>query len=207
MEKKYVLRGRFCVFCGKKKDTHLKLPSLPSPTGICLSLHHPSAPEALIERIKFVTMKFSAILFTTLFATASAFAPATSGKAAFTARYVATDPEVSTGPSTDPVDKTLTGIDDAAEHDVFDPHAGNNPALTRNNNDEVWVPQVRACDMNVPSISSFLHVISVFASTFERCLFDAQFQLYVPSYQCIDTPHSFLRISEFFITNENISLR
>ena len=116
-------------------------------TGICLSLHHPSAPEALIERIKFVTMKFSAILFTTLFATASAFAPATSGKAAFTARYVATDPEVSTGPSTDPVDKTLTGIDDAAEHDVFDPHAGNNPALTRNNNDEVWVPQVRACDM------------------------------------------------------------
>lgn len=87
-------------------------------------------------------MKFSAIFLTTLLSTASAFSPsvAFNGRAA-TARYVATDPETSTGPSTDPVDKTLAGIDDAAEHDVFDPHAGSEPALTRNNNDEVWVSQ------------------------------------------------------------------
>jgi hypothetical protein len=87
------------------------------------------------------TMKFSAILLTSLLTAANAFSPSTQGRA-FTARYVATEPEVSTGPSTDPVDKTLTGIDDDAEHDVFDPHAGVDPALTRNNKDEVWVSQV-----------------------------------------------------------------
>ena len=87
-------------------------------------------------------MKFSAVLLTTILSTASAFTPSSSGKA-FTARNVATEPEVATGPSTDPVDKTLKGIDDAAEYDVFDPLGGNGPALTRNNIDELWVPQVR----------------------------------------------------------------
>lgn len=87
------------------------------------------------------TMKFSAVLITSLLTAASAFSPSSQGRA-FTARNVATDPEVSSGPSTDPVDKTLTGIDDDAAHDVFDPHAGNDPALTRNNKDEVWVSQV-----------------------------------------------------------------
>ncbi len=86
-------------------------------------------------------MKFSAVLISTLFTAASAFSPSSQGRA-FTARYVATEPEVSAGPSTDPVDKTLKGIDDAATHDVFDPLSGNGPALTRNNNEEVWVPQV-----------------------------------------------------------------
>jgi hypothetical protein len=39
-----------------------------------------------------------------------------------------------------PVDKTLQSVD--ADPNVFDPTSGENPALTRNNNDEVWVPQV-----------------------------------------------------------------
>jgi hypothetical protein len=39
------------------------------------------------------------------------------------------------------VDKTLQSVD--ADANVFDPTSGENPALTRNNNDEVWVPQVR----------------------------------------------------------------
>ena len=105
-------------------------------------------------------MKFSAIFLTTLLSTASAFSPsvAFNGRAA-TARYVATDPETSTGPSTDPVDKTLAGIDDAAEHDVFDPHAGSEPALTRNNNDEVWVSQVRI---------SFRYAVLLFCFTLEE---------------------------------------
>jgi hypothetical protein len=37
------------------------------------------------------------------------------------------------------VDRTMQGIDAAG---AFDPTAGENPALTRNNKDEVWVPQV-----------------------------------------------------------------
>jgi ABC-type transport system substrate-binding protein len=47
------------------------------------------------------------------------------------------------------VDKTLHGVD--ADPNVFDPTSGENPAVTRNNKDEVWVPQVyntiqqRAC--------------------------------------------------------------
>lgn len=39
------------------------------------------------------------------------------------------------------VDHSLKGIDDGAAHDVFDPTAGDNAALKRNNKDDVWVPQ------------------------------------------------------------------
>ena len=87
-------------------------------------------------------MRFSAILLSTLVTAASAFSPSTTGRAAFTSLNVATEPEVSAGPSQDPVDKTLNGIDDGANHDIFDPQAGDKPALIRNNNEEVWVPQV-----------------------------------------------------------------
>ena len=41
----------------------------------------------------------------------------------------------------DPVDKSMRGID--KEPSTFDPTAGDSPALKRNNNDQVWVPQVR----------------------------------------------------------------
>jgi hypothetical protein len=40
----------------------------------------------------------------------------------------------------EPVDKSLKGID--SDESTFDPTTGGNAALTRNNNDEVWVPQV-----------------------------------------------------------------
>ena len=40
----------------------------------------------------------------------------------------------------DPVDKSLRGIDAEGS---YDPIEGDNAALTRNNNDEVWVQQVR----------------------------------------------------------------
>ncbi|KAG7359625.1 delta-aminolevulinic acid dehydratase [Nitzschia inconspicua] len=48
----------------------------------------------------------------------------------------------STGAATgnpDPVDKSMRGID--KEPSTFDPTAGENAALKRNNNDQVWVPQ------------------------------------------------------------------
>ena len=82
-------------------------------------------------------MKFSAILITALASTANAFAPSTNGRALFTTNLAA-----ESGPSQDPVDKTLKGIDDGADYDIFDPLGGAAPALIRNNNDEVWVPQV-----------------------------------------------------------------
>lgn len=72
------------------------------------------------------TMKFiTALTLSSIFAGASAFsavAPSNVG-------------------STQPVDKSLKGIDSA--EGVFDPTSGDNAALTRNNKDEVWVPQVR----------------------------------------------------------------
>jgi hypothetical protein len=44
------------------------------------------------------------------------------------------------GGSTEAVDKSLKGID--ADESAFDPVEGDNSALIRNNNGEVWVPQV-----------------------------------------------------------------
>lgn len=49
--------------------------------------------------------------------------------------------------SSDAVDRSLKGIDDAADHSVFDPLTGSRPALIRNNNEEVWVPQVTSTYM------------------------------------------------------------
>mmetsp|Transcript_111377 Transcript_111377/g.311270 ORF Transcript_111377/g.311270 Transcript_111377/m.311270 type:complete len:399 (-) Transcript_111377:53-1249(-) len=39
----------------------------------------------------------------------------------------------------EPVDRSLIGID--SDPDTFDPTSGESPALIRNNNDQVWVPQ------------------------------------------------------------------
>lgn len=50
------------------------------------------------------------------------------------------DTSVSAGGNSEPVDRSMKGIDSDAA--TFDPTTGNAPALTRNNKDEVWVPQV-----------------------------------------------------------------
>lgn len=71
-------------------------------------------------------MKLTAAVFAALVGTASAF----SATPAFTSNGNAA-----------PVDHSLKGIDDGADHNVFDPTTGDNPALQRNNKDEVWVPQ------------------------------------------------------------------
>jgi len=73
-------------------------------------------------------MKFSAIFLASLATTACAFTPA--------ARSM---PRTALFQSSDPVDKTMKGID--GDDSVFDPTGGPNPALTRNNNDEVWNQQ------------------------------------------------------------------
>lgn len=44
-------------------------------------------------------------------------------------------------PNLEPVDKTMSGL--PKETNAFDPTEGENAALQRNNNNEVWVPQVR----------------------------------------------------------------
>lgn len=86
-------------------------------------------------------MKFSAVLLATLAATASGFSPISTTSRPTFSLNVATEPEVAAGPSTDPVDKTLDGIDDDLSYDSFDPHSGDAPAMTRNNKDEVLVSQ------------------------------------------------------------------
>ncbi|EEC50511.1 predicted protein [Phaeodactylum tricornutum CCAP 1055/1] len=78
-------------------------------------------------------MRFSSIYIASMAVSVSAFmTPSpTSSTRANTALFGA--------PCFDPVDKTLKGVD--ADSTGFDPMAGSNPAVIRNNNDEVWVPQ------------------------------------------------------------------
>ena len=58
---------------------------------------------------------------------------------AFSAVAPKTSVETSAPKSSDPIDRSMRGIDDGS---AFDPLEGENPALIRNNNDQVWVPQV-----------------------------------------------------------------
>ena len=88
-----------------------------------------SKPE-IIFTMKFYTAILSLACLASSAAAFSAVAPNTPGKAA-----VANGG----GPSTDPIDRTMKGIDAKGS---FDPTTGENPALKRNNNDEVWVDQV-----------------------------------------------------------------
>ena len=81
-----------------------------------------------------IKMKFSALLIASLVGSAYALSSATQPKTA----------KVSAGGAPNmagPVDKTMQGIDKDA--DTFDPTEGDSPAMFRNNNDEVWVKQVR----------------------------------------------------------------
>lgn len=84
-------------------------------------------------------MKFSAILIASLTGTACSFVPQSVPKVS-SALFVASPPKPSADAATSNVDKTMKGID--SESGVFDPTAGENPAVARNNNDEVWVKQV-----------------------------------------------------------------
>jgi hypothetical protein len=70
-------------------------------------------------------MKFQALLIAYVFATANAFSAVAPKKAAT--------------PATN-IDRTMKGVDESTD---FDPTAGDNAALTRNNKGEVWVSQVR----------------------------------------------------------------
>ena len=55
--------------------------------------------------------------------------------------FSAVSPSTSATGNTEAIDRSLKGID--TDETVFDPTEGKSPALIRNNNDEVWVPQVR----------------------------------------------------------------
>jgi len=86
-------------------------------------------------------MKFSntLLLVASVLAGTDAFTPSTP---IFGARTRATT-QIASTPIANPeaIDHTLKGVDDDAAHDVFDPTEGSNPAVSRNNNDEVWVRQ------------------------------------------------------------------
>ena len=76
-----------------------------------------------------------------IFATAFLLASSAISASAFTAvAPVFVGSALRMADSPDPVDKSLRGIDAEGS---YDPTAGDNAALTRNNNDEVWVQQVR----------------------------------------------------------------
>lgn len=80
-------------------------------------------------------MKFSSLLIASILGTAAAFAPAPRFGTYSALNMVEPVPKGA-------IDRTLNGIDDEAKHEVFDPTVGERSALKRNNNDEVWVPQV-----------------------------------------------------------------
>lgn len=86
-------------------------------------------------------MKFSAILIASLASAAYGFAPSMQSSR-FSPLFMAdTASRPVTTPATN-IDKSLDGID--GDSSAFDPTEGDHPALTRNNNDEVWVSQVRS---------------------------------------------------------------
>ena len=77
-------------------------------------------------------MKISAAIVLAISATANGFttsSPSASRSALFGAG------------NTDPVDPTMSGIDDNLGYEAFDPTAGDSPAVARNNNGGVWVKQ------------------------------------------------------------------
>lgn len=100
-------------------------------------------------------MRFSSILIASLTGTASSFVPQSVSKAP-SALFVASPPKAS---ATTNVDKTMKGIDSDAG--AFDPTAGENSALTRNNNDEVWVKQVSQWFRSVVESYFFRRVASL----------------------------------------------
>ena len=94
-------------------------------------------------------MKFTATTLSVLsiLSVTGAFTPSSSFSSSHNTLKVVSDPsteeETFAPVAAGAIDKSLKGIDDSAEHDVFDPLSGDKPALIRNNNEEVWVPQVR----------------------------------------------------------------
>jgi len=80
-------------------------------------------------------MKISAAIIALSAASAAAFAPAAPSVGG-------TRPTALLGAgNTDPVDPTMTGVDDGLGYDAFDPTAGDSPAVSRNNAGGVWVKQ------------------------------------------------------------------
>jgi hypothetical protein len=71
----------------------------------------------------------------------------------------------SSGPATggDAIDKTLEGINVG---DDYDPTSGDSPPLTRNNHDQVWVPQVgenslkrKLCNMDETNVGYCMQIL------------------------------------------------
>jgi hypothetical protein len=78
--------------------------------------------------------------------------------------------------SPDPVDKSMRDVDSVS---AFDPTDGEQPALIRNNNDGVWVPQVRS----LPSLwkLSFLWFVSAYHFTISPYTVSNTCKFFLPS--------------------------
>jgi len=83
-------------------------------------------------------MKFSTAV---VLAVASCCASGAAGFSAVVPPKSSSAPAKSSTGKTDPVDKGMRSLDD--DDATFDPTGGQNPAVIRNNKDEVWVSQVR----------------------------------------------------------------
>ena len=64
------------------------------------------------------------------------------------------------------IDRSMKGIDKKGS---FDPVEGENAALKRNNNDEVWVPQVNISGLRIPLIFEFVSNHSGSSKFFTAC--------------------------------------
>jgi porphobilinogen synthase len=80
-------------------------------------------------------MRISATILALALSSADAFAPSAS-----VSRTGTTNLYGGAG-NTDPVDRTMNGIDDNIGYEAFDPTAGDSPAVARNNHGGVWVKQ------------------------------------------------------------------
>lgn len=121
-------------------------------------------------------MKFSALLI-------AAFTVTTASAFSAVAPKPSSPVKVEAAPSSEPVDKSLKGID--ADSSTFDPTTGENAALTRNNNDEVWVSQRARPRRNrkSPAVRGMVRENIVTPSNFIYPLFihDEDFNTVIPS--------------------------
>ena len=129
--------------------------------GILFLTKFASIPSSFIlVQLTLLTMKFTALLLVTLTKASNAFSPIMESK---------TGTKLFVLPPSDPVDKTMRGID--TDDSTFDPTGGENPALARNNKGEVWNKQV-----------SIKHTICRICSFYTKAFCDIDRSVYFSPY-------------------------
>jgi hypothetical protein len=168
-----------------------------------LHAHGPKVPSTFSRRHSFFlslttatnnTMKFASSFLLLVSASLanhvaafSAVAPTNKAAAATAAATAAVDQ----APPVVVVDRSMKGIDDDVAY-AFDPTTGANPALTRNNKDEVWVPQVNKQITNERSTSMLVHAACIKIE--DRLQIEGRNRAFCPLFLFISAPlHSFFQ--------------